>query len=344
MHMQKAMRFVRIGGAILAGCMLAATAFADVPAHDIPGSKDSAMISRFPGSTIIGYQTVDFDQVVLPLGKFDGAKKQFTQTETVDGKITNLAYAAPAGKSAFEVFHNYQSALASAGFVSQYQCVNDVCGTATYLRADVSNALLPEALQDAMAPSRYSEFYGMSLIGLLKYNSGQLYVEVARLVRPQGNVDVLLMVAGKAGERVGVLQRLIEERPMQTGQVTVNAKAMGEGLAQNGHIALYGIHFATDSAALAAASDPTLAQMVALLKSQPTLKVYIVGHTDNTGTLAHNLTLSQARADAVVKALEARGIADSRLAAKGLASYAPVASNDTEAGRAQNRRVELVKQ
>lgn len=84
--------------------------------------------------------------------------------------------------------------------------------------------------------------------------------------------------------------------------------------------------------------------MVTLLKSQPSLKVYIVGHTDNTGTLAHNLTLTQRRGESVVKALQARGIAASRLAAAGLASYAPVASNDSEAGRAQNRRVELVKQ
>lgn len=66
--------------------------------------------------------------------------------------------------------------------------------------------------------------------------------------------------------------------------------------------------------------------MAALLKSQAALKVYVVGHTDNSGTLAHNIALSQQRAAAVVKALTTRyGIPAARLTAKGAASYAPVA-------------------
>ena len=66
---------------------------------------------------------------------------------------------------------------------------------------------------------------------------------------------------------------------MAAGQVSVDAKAMGEGMAQAGHMAMHGIRFVTDSAALTADSDATLAQMTVLLKSQPALKVYIVGHT-----------------------------------------------------------------
>jgi outer membrane protein OmpA-like peptidoglycan-associated protein len=71
----------------------------------------------------------------------------------------------------------------------------------------------------------------------------------------------------------------------------------------------------------------------------------VVGHTDNVGALTHNEELSQRRADAVVKALTTQHeIAPGRVRAKGLASYAPLASNQTEEGRAQNRRVELVLQ
>ena len=66
---------------------------------------------------------------------------------------------------------------------------------------------------------------------------------------------------------------------MAAGQVSVDAKAMGEGMAQAGHMVMHGIRFVTDSAALTADSDATLAQMTVLLKSQPALKVYIVGHT-----------------------------------------------------------------
>ena len=67
------------------------------------------------------------------------------------------------------------------------------------------------------------------------------------------------------------------------------------------------------------------------------------GHTDNAGTLTHNQQLSAARAQAVVAALEAQGIAAARLQAAGFGQTKPLADNATEAGRAQNRRVELVK-
>lgn len=322
---------------LLSGLSIAARA--DVPNQDIPGGHDSPLVSRFPGSTMIGYHTVDFDQATLPLGKWEDSAGKFTKTEAVAGKITDIAYAAPAGKSAFEVFRNYQAALARAGFVARYQCANNACGNGFNLTSAIANDDLNNSMTSGVDAN-----YQNSVIDTLWCSGGGLQLATAHLARAQGSVDLSLLVCGNPGKRVGVLLQIVEGKPMATGEVTVNAKAMSQGLAQNGHIALYGIHFATDSAALTPDSNATLAQMVALLKAQPTLKVYIVGHTDNTGTLAHNLGLSQQRANAVVKALEARGIAALRLAAKGLASYAPVASNDTDASRAKNRRVELVKQ
>lgn len=336
MPLRKLLRFT----ALITLSAFAIAALADVPTHDIPGGHDSPLVSRFPGSTIIGYHTVDFDQAVFPLGKYDNGTSKFTKTETVAGRVIDIAYAAPANKSAFEVFHNYQAALTRAGFVTQYQCANDACGD----RFNLTNAIVDDNIRGAMTGNAGDANYGNSMIELLWCNGGELHLVTARLTRSQGNVDLSLQVCGNPGKRVGVLLQIVQEKPMQTGEVTVDAEAMGQGLAQNGHIALYGIHFATDSAALTPDSNATLAQMVALLKSQPKLKVYIVGHTDNTGALQHNLVLSQRRADSVVKALEQRGIAASRLAAKGLASYAPVASNATDAGRAKNRRVELVQQ
>jgi outer membrane protein OmpA-like peptidoglycan-associated protein len=175
---------------------------------------------------------------------------------------------------------------------------------------------------------------------------GDMRQLTARLDRPEGRVDVSLLVA-QAGEHqpTGILLQIIEAQAMTAGQVSVDAKAMSQGLSRQGHIALYGIHFATDSADLAADSDATLGQMAQLLKVEASLKVFIVGHTDNTGELNHNLALSQKRAEAVARALTTRyGITSQRVAAKGMASYAPVASNRDEAGRSQNRRVELVAQ
>ena len=81
-----------------------------------------------------------------------------------------------------------------------------------------------------------------------------------------------------------------------------------------------------------------------MLQSNGALKVWVVGHTDNVGSVESNLTLSGARAAAVVKALVGRGIGANRLAPHGAGPYAPVASNASDEGRARNRRVELVAQ
>ena len=75
------------------------------------------------------------------------------------------------------------------------------------------------------------------------------------------------------------------------------------------------------------------------------MKVHVVGHTDNVGGMDANMELSRDRAEAVVQALvKDHGVAVSRLNAYGDGPYAPVASNDTDEGKAKNRRVELVKQ
>jgi len=84
--------------------------------------------------------------------------------------------------------------------------------------------------------------------------------------------------------------------------------------------------------------------MASLLQKNASLSLRVVGHTDSTGDFAHNMALSEARAKSVVAALSTRfGIAASRLSAHGVGPLAPVASNETEEGRAKNRRVELVR-
>jgi OOP family OmpA-OmpF porin len=136
---------------------------------------------------------------------------------------------------------------------------------------------------------------------------------------------------------------IVESQPMRQ-DVVVDAAAMGKDITATGKVIIYGIYFDTGSAVIKPESEPSLVQMVKLLQSRSTLKMYVIGHTDNVGTLELNLKLSADRADAVVKALVGRGIAANRLKAAGVASYCPVASNASEQARAQNRRVELVEQ
>jgi OOP family OmpA-OmpF porin len=104
---------------------------------------------------------------------------------------------------------------------------------------------------------------------------------------------------------------------------------------------LSGVQFDTGKATLKSESIPVLNAVLDVLKQNPDLKVEVEGHTDSTGSAAFNETLSANRAKAVLEFLVSKGIDESRLSAWGYGSSRPAASNDTVAGRAQNRRVEL---
>jgi OOP family OmpA-OmpF porin len=126
--------------------------------------------------------------------------------------------------------------------------------------------------------------------------------------------------------------------------VVADAAALGASIAATGKAAVYGIYFDTGKSVVKPESIPALDEITKLLKQNSGLALYVVGHTDYVGALDLNLKLSADRADAVVKALVARGIAASRLKGAGVGPYCPVASNRSEEGRAKNRRVELVEQ
>jgi len=128
-------------------------------------------------------------------------------------------------------------------------------------------------------------------------------------------------------------------------EVVADAAALTSGLEKNGHMVVTGILFDTAKADLKPESKTALEQIVKMLKQDPKMKVYVVGHTDNVGTLASNMDLSKRRSAAVVQALTSQyGVGSDRLQPYGDGPYAPIASNDSEDGRALNRRVELVKQ
>lgn len=114
-------------------------------------------------------------------------------------------------------------------------------------------------------------------------------------------------------------------------------------LEEFGRVRVYGINFDSDSDRVKDESKPTLDKIVAILKANTGWKLTIEGHTDSTSTPQHNQDLSERRAKAVSNYLQAAGVESSRLETIGFGDTKPVASNDSELGRAQNRRVELIK-
>ena len=138
--------------------------------------------------------------------------------------------------------------------------------------------------------------------------------------------------------------RIVEKAAMAQ-HITVDAAALAQGLKATGHIAVYGIHFDTGKAVVKPESKPALEEVAKLLRSEPGLRLWVVGHTDSVGRVDDNMRLAQARAEAVAAELASGyGLAPSRLQGYGVGPLAPVAGNDSEDGRAKNRRVELVRQ
>jgi OmpA-OmpF porin, OOP family len=164
---------------------------------------------------------------------------------------------------------------------------------------------------------------------------------VAAEIRKEGALTGVYMEAFNEGRDYSLT--IVESQTMKQ-EVVADAKAMRNDLADTGKTIVYGIYFDTASATIKPESEPALVEMVKLLNGSPALKVYVVGHTDNVGGLESNLKLSSDRAASVVKAITARGVAASRLKSAGVGPYSPVASNDTDEGKAKNRRVEFVKQ
>jgi OOP family OmpA-OmpF porin len=296
-------------------------------AEDIAGSADHPLVPRYEGSEILAYETNAFDEFTLIAGPTRAADSDVIPPPIVskrpidlEGEITHLMYGAPEGRTALEVFRNYEGAIADAGFEILFSCSEEECG---------------QGFNRVMNPDVQSD--------VLLYDTEQRYL-AAQMSGEQGDVYLSLYVTEyDPTNRAYMKLDVIEIAPMEEAMTVVEASEMERGLDTDGSIAIYGILFDFDEATIRPDSKPQLDQIGELLTSRPELDVLIVGHTDAQGALDYNLGLSERRAANVVQALvQNYGIDASRLEPVGVGMAAPVASNRTEDGRALNRRVEIV--
>lgn len=277
-----------------------------------PTGDGALLRPTFAGAEFAGQDDLGFSRVAFPAGP-PNAKKEPTSVESVEGYATRVRYTTSGSKrSTLEMSKNYAEALEGAGFKVLFSCA---------------------AAEKACPASTDPAFPGLP-------QSDEYYVLARGKDAASGD---LLTVAVRAAAKHYNHVVIVRHKPMDTGLVKVDAAAMAKGLAADGHLALYGIQFDTGKATLKPESTPVLTEVAALLKQKPELKLHVVGHTDNVGNFDSNLTLSKARASAVVEALVKQFQVDpSRLKPHGVASIAPVSTNRNDDGRAQNRRVELV--
>ncbi len=123
---------------------------------------------------------------------------------------------------------------------------------------------------------------------------------------------------------------------------TVKQNQLKEEIESKGKLTVYGINFETNSATIKPESFPTLDEIYDMLKDNLEMQLIINGHTDNKGSAEYNKLLSTTRAESVENYLVNRGITSDRLEAYGMGEEMPIADNETQLGRAANRRVELL--
>lgn len=303
-------------------------------AQDKKGSKDHSLITRYPGSVIEYYEEQNFIPYAIATGSVTGYKK-IDLWKNIEGKRTRIYYKLKGEVTLTEIYGNYKQAMEKAGFTFLAKGIDDKnnvskeIGGATFLNVFYEKNPFPTSEN----------------INLLKGSStsgGTCYL-AAHLEKNGGSTYVVL--AGKqymANEKVFMLD-VIEETAMKGDLIKVNANEMLKGIKANGKIALYGIYFDFDKSDIKPESETTLIEISKLLKENPTLNLYVVGHTDMKGSYEYNITLSKNRAVAVINELVKKyGISSSHLTGEGVGSLAPVSTNETEEGRKQNRRVELV--
>jgi outer membrane protein OmpA-like peptidoglycan-associated protein len=306
-------------GALSPLALLFALSFISAQAHaqtrDVAGAKDFPGIGRFARSVVTGYQVKDFDAARMQGAPFKDDKP--ADARRLEGRITRIAYRTAPGPSILEVSRNFETQLAKAGFETLLACDTDACGGIPFT----------EAVDALPVPQMWVDGFNYHYFSAHKTDAGhEIYASV---LVSQNNQDI---TAQLTVAELGTIEDKM-----------VNAAAMAKGLGETGHIALYGIYFDTDKAVLKPESRPTLEQIAKLLTVQPQLNVFIVGHTDNQGAYEYNLDLSRRRAEAIAAELvKSYRIAQPRLRTAGVGLLAPIGSNASEAGRALNRRVELV--
>lgn len=249
-----------------------------------------------------------------------GINGNISATRTVEGALSRVTYELADNAQMDAVAAGYAQRLGTAGFDILYQCDGADCGP-TFVRA--SPGYRADATRFRSSPENQ-------------------YYLAARKAQDSGDVYVGIQIAAGSGGLAAQVDTL-RVKPREIGAISVNAAQMANDLDTKGRVALYGIFFNTDSTDVKPESRPTLSEIAKLMAERPGLRLLVVGHTDSSGTFDYNIDLSRRRAAAVVEALAGRyGVERERLKPWGVGYAVPRASNNSDVGKAQNRRVELV--
>jgi outer membrane protein OmpA-like peptidoglycan-associated protein len=207
-----------------------------------------------------------------------------------------------------------------------------------------SDAKQPELVANGSIVKQYEPPAGVSLAQLLSAYRSALLKAQWTIVSERRDEGVVLITGhyGLNGRNIWATLRLAGTTYIiAVADATLGEAKLEANLSAQCHLALTGVLFDFNKSKLKPESDAVLEQVGAVMTKTPDLRLEVQGHTDGVGSEHYNLPLSKARARAVVAWLTDHGVAAERLDARGYGKTRPVASNDTDEGRAKNRRVEI---
>ena len=299
----------------------------------------SALELKLPGNGTLTREIVrNPDSYLLPVGVWsDGALPSLE----VKGRVAQQAWRIEAsGITTLQLIEPLINQLNGDGFVVILDCVSQKCGGFDF-RFGTTVMSAPDMFVDLLnyrfVSARADRENGAEYVTLLVSRSANTgYVQIIH-VAPEGIAPP--KVDPSAAQRPVARPDNGQDRT----SVAAPATPIEQALETKGHVVLDDLEFKTGSSALGEGPYKTLSDLARFLKSDTSIRMALVGHTDSVGSLDANILLSRKRAAAVLERLVGTyGVSRSQLEAGGMGYLSPIASNLTAAGRDANRRVEAV--
>lgn len=281
-----------------------------------------------------------FDTFQAPIGVFDGATVPKVE---IEGAINRRTWRISARDlTPLQLMAPLREQLVAAGFATVFECASTDCGGFDF-RFDIEVLPGPNMFVDISQYRYLTAVRGdrnrpEDAVGVLaSVTAGAAYLQIieARTQDPASLPVVAVTPANRSEtsiEETGALDAAPEEE-----------NDLGEKLLASGRVVLYELDFPPGSSVIEKGPHASLEALAQFLENRPDQRIALVGHTDTFGALEANIALSRARAVSVrVLLIEEHGIDPARIDAEGMGYLAPIASNLTQEGRDQNRRVEAI--
>lgn len=293
-----------------------------------------AMQLDLPGNAALaGEKIVGHGSYHMPISPWQDGELQSIWAE---GEVTQQAWKISAsGLTSLQILDPLKQQLAEAGFDVVFECETEACGGFDFRFG--TDIMAEPAMHIDLGDFRFLAAQHMgdihpeyiSLVVSRSQNAG--YVQLMRVGAPSEITELVTSTKSPA---------LITPLSAPTDDIELS---LGQALQETGRFILEDLVFQTGSSDLGDGEFTTLATLADYLKANPERTFALVGHTDAEGSLAGNIALSKKRAGSVVRRLvEEYGVDKAQISAEGNGFLSPRASNQTEEGRAQNRRVEVI--